>query len=49
MIDFYEELKKYKPILEIDSIEEEINLNAIQDMMEILKEISENQTFSEGC
>lgn len=37
MINFEDEIKKYKPILEIDEIEDEIANDDIIDVMDILK------------
>ncbi|WP_162838870.1 hypothetical protein [Defluviitalea phaphyphila] len=42
MIDFKEELKKFKPSLEIDSIEETIKSNDIKDIIDLLTYISKN-------
>lgn len=42
MIDFKEELKKYKPALEIDDINQDSNMGEIQDLIEILQHIAGN-------
>ena len=39
MIDFEEELKKFKPSLEIDQAEEAIHKNDLQDMMDIVEQM----------
>ncbi len=40
MINFREELQKYKPSLEVDEIEESIHSDEIQDMLDLLQHIS---------
>ncbi len=40
MIDFREELKKYKPILEVDDIEGAVKSDEIQDMEDLLQTLS---------
>lgn len=40
MIDFKEELKKYKPILEVDDIESSIQFDEIQDIEDLLQNLS---------
>ena len=40
MIDFKEEIKKYKPVLETEQIEESINSNETLDLMEILQTLT---------
>lgn len=42
MIDFEEELNKYKPSLEVDSIEEVIHSNEIKDIIDLLTYITNN-------
>jgi hypothetical protein len=37
MFDFKKEISKYKPMHEIDEIEQVINENEIQDIMDMLK------------
>ena len=39
MLDFEEELKKYKPSLEVEQAEEAIYNHKLDDMTDILKEI----------
>ena len=39
MIQFEEELKKFKPLLEIDHIEHAIEEKDIKDIVDILKEV----------
>ena len=47
MIDFEEELKKFRPSLEIDQVEDTVysnNLSDVTDLMdEMLKEMKEHQ------
>ena len=47
MLDFEEELKKFRPSLEIDQVEDTVysnNLSDVTDMMdEMLKEMKEHQ------
>lgn len=44
MIDFKLELKKYKPILEIDSIEASVNNgNEIKDIIDLLSHIANKE------
>ena len=47
MLDFEEELKKFRPSLEIDQVEENVynnNLTDVTDLLdEMLKEIREHQ------
>ena len=40
MIDFKKEILKYKPVMEVGEIENSINSNEIKDMMDILKQLS---------
>ncbi len=40
MIDFREELKKYKPILEVDDIEGAVKSDEIQDIEDLLQTLS---------
>ncbi len=39
MINFDEELKKYKPSLEIDQAEDAINGNDLRDVIDIVEEL----------
>ncbi|NLK21584.1 MAG: hypothetical protein GX308_05780 [Epulopiscium sp.] len=49
MIDFKEELRKFKPALEVDGIEEVIKSNEIKDMIDLLTHITRNlEIKSEG-
>lgn len=41
MIDFEEELKNYKPIMEVSEAEEAIQKKDLTDMVDILKEMTE--------
>ncbi len=40
MLDFKKEILKYKPILEVEDVESSINSDEIKDMMDILKQLS---------
>ena len=40
MIDFYEELKKYKPVLEVEGLQEDMNGNDVKDILELLQYLS---------
>ena len=40
MIDFYEELKKYKPVLEVEGLQEGVNGNDVKDILELLQYLS---------
>lgn len=42
MLDFKEELNKFKPALEVDNIEEVIQSNEIKDMVDLLTYITKN-------
>lgn len=42
MLDFKKELEKFKPINEIDDIEESIANDELQDIMDLLKEVGKN-------
>ncbi|NLM12414.1 MAG: hypothetical protein GX209_01525 [Epulopiscium sp.] len=42
MLDFKEELNKFKPILEVDRIEETIQSNEIKDVLDLLTQITKN-------
>lgn len=42
MIDLKKEIEKYKPVLEIDSIEDDINNNDVEDIMDLI-EMLENR------
>jgi len=41
MIDFEEEISKYKPILGIDDVESSIQTDEIKDMMDLLQYITD--------
>jgi len=41
MIDFNEELSKYKPILGIDDVELSVQTDEIKDMMDLLQYITD--------
>ncbi|NLL70067.1 MAG: hypothetical protein GX238_02925 [Epulopiscium sp.] len=43
MIDFKEELKKYKPCLEVEDLESDIRSDEIQDLLDILQSIVKKQ------
>jgi len=40
MINFQEELKKYKPVLEIEELEEDSVNSDIKDMIELLQQLT---------
>lgn len=40
MINFKEELQKFKPILEVDDIEDSIHSDELQDLLDILNHLS---------
>jgi len=46
MLDFKKEILKYKPILEVEDIENSINSDEIKDMMDILKQFSNQKQDS---
>ena len=37
MINFEEELKKYKPVLEVDDLQDGVGGNDVKDIMELLQ------------
>lgn len=43
MINFEEELKKFKPILEIDSLENSIENDEMIDIIDLLNEIAKDK------
>jgi len=40
VFDFKEELKKYKPVLDVDDLQDELDLNEMQDMLELLQHVT---------
>ena len=44
MINFNEELSKFKPILEIDNIEDSLVNDEIYDIIDIIKEITKDRS-----
>ncbi|MDR2183742.1 MAG: hypothetical protein LBE55_06165 [Clostridiales bacterium] len=40
MINFDEELKKYKPVLEVDDLQEGVGVNDVKDILEMLQYLS---------
>jgi len=48
MINYEEELKKYKPSLEVDQAEEAIYKSDIQDMADILEELMKEMGTRSG-
>jgi len=40
MIDFYAELKKFKPVLEVEELQEEVSGADVKDMLELLQHLS---------
>lgn len=43
MINFDEEIKKFKPSLEIADVEDAIYSNEMQDIMDIMQQVKEQQ------
>lgn len=41
MIDLKKEIEKYKPVLEIDGIEDDINKNDIEDLLDLISMIKQ--------
>ena len=37
MIDFKEELKKYKPALDVDDLQDDLELSEMQDVLDLLQ------------
>lgn len=48
LIDFNEELQKYKPILEISGVEKAIRSDEAQDMFELLQYIKKHIASESG-
>lgn len=48
MIDFDEELKKYSPMMEVKEVEEATRTRDLTDMVDILKQITEEVHKNEG-
>ncbi len=44
MIDFKEEISKYKPILLMDDVESAIHSDEIRDVMDLLQQISKDNS-----
>ena len=40
MINFEEELQKYKPVLEVDDLQDKVGGNDIKDILELLQHLS---------
>ncbi|MCL2396950.1 MAG: hypothetical protein FWC93_02685 [Defluviitaleaceae bacterium] len=40
MIDFNEELKKYKPVLGVEELQDGVSGNDVKDIMELLQHLS---------
>lgn len=47
MIDFKKELENYKPINEIDDIEDLIANDELKDIMDLLRDLSNNKSGKE--
>ena len=45
MIDFKTELNKYKPILEVDNVEESVQSDELQDIIDLLQHMSDKTTL----
>ena len=43
MINFDEEIKKFKPSLELGDVEEAIYENEMQDIMDVMQQVAQNQ------
>lgn len=48
MINFEEEIKKYKPIMEVKEAEEAIKNRDLTDMVDILKQMTMNNVTTSG-
>jgi hypothetical protein len=48
MINFEEELKKFKPSVEIDKVEEAIYQNDLSDVMDLIEEITKELKAAGG-
>ncbi len=48
MLDYEEELKKFKPCLTVDEVEDTIYGKDMIDVLDILKEMQDRQRFGEG-
>ena len=46
MIDFKEEMNKYKPVLSVDDVENEVNGDEIKDVLDLLQYIIKQETNS---
>lgn len=44
MIDFKEEMNKYKPVLEVDGVEAAVRSDEIKDLMDMLQHITDQIT-----
>lgn len=44
MIDFKKELEKFKPLLDVDHIEDRIGKEDMKDLIDILKEFNQKKT-----
>mgnify|MGYP001030268123 FL=1 len=44
MINYEEELKKFKPCLEVNEVEETIHNQELTDIMDIVKEMMDNRS-----
>ncbi len=48
MFDFKKEVNRYKPITEVDEIEQSIHDNEVQDIMDLLKMAVEGKNNNEN-
>ncbi len=48
MINFNEEIKKFKPALELEDIEDSINSDEVKDLKDLLLFLSEKITRNQG-
>lgn len=47
MLDFKEELKKYKPALEVDDLQDEMNESEMQDVLKLLQYVVRRSNFTD--
>ena len=47
MIDFKEELSKYKPALDVDDLQDDLNVTEVQDLLELMQSITKKNNGKE--
>lgn len=47
MLNFNEEIKKFKPSLEVDHIEKDVHDHTIEDLLDIIKKTTQEQSDKE--